>query len=335
MKYKKSSFAWLIESFQLQLFLMCISLAILLAWGLPCSLLSPLGNLIFTPFIVITLTAASLFFIGELLYLPTTPLVWLTEHSTNLWLWLLHRAQGTQWLITSTCPPIWVLCALPLSALVIIQIRYPRRLVQLTWTLLILLVGTIGYLCITTTHKKPIRYRYVQGRNHITIMVNTQGNLIVYDASPTNTQQAAHDWIQYAVRPLIIKNHGTLVIDHLILPHAPNHTHPLRAWYSKSFQINNLYLPSVIKTESQTQDPKLLDSHANALETGPIVHVINHPYYIDNAGSASEFMIAPEKGKKKSGTVWYYPLFLEGQVDKELFTLYAAKHKNTNIKGLS
>ena len=87
----------LLTYFHTQLFITLISLPLLLSWGLPISLASIVGNLLFAPVLSAVLLLASLIFFGELFSLPTTLLTLIFEWITHGWFSLLTRGSPS-WL---------------------------------------------------------------------------------------------------------------------------------------------------------------------------------------------------------------------------------------------
>src|SRR5437763_195216 len=94
---KKVKF-FIIRFVQLQLFITLFSLPLLISWGIPLSLLSPLGNLIFGPVLTIFLFLSSLIFFSELIGIPNGLLIALLEKITTWWLCIMH-ANTQSWLV--------------------------------------------------------------------------------------------------------------------------------------------------------------------------------------------------------------------------------------------
>lgn len=81
---------WIGKFLYLQLFISLIAFPLLLCWGLPISLLSPVGNLIFGPFLTVFLFLSSMLFFTELLYLPNGWIASVLDTFTQSWLSLKH-----------------------------------------------------------------------------------------------------------------------------------------------------------------------------------------------------------------------------------------------------
>ncbi len=89
---------YLTHYIQIQLFITLMSLPVLMWWGLPFSLMSFVGNLIFSPIIVAFLTLSSLIFMTELASIPNYYLVWSLEKVTTVMTTLLSYG-SKNWLV--------------------------------------------------------------------------------------------------------------------------------------------------------------------------------------------------------------------------------------------
>jgi hypothetical protein len=86
----------------------CVSLPFLIAWGLPVSLASPVGNLLFVPFISAFLLLSSFFFMISLAATPPQILISALDLTADLWHRILIMGSPS-WLISIPCPPVWIL----------------------------------------------------------------------------------------------------------------------------------------------------------------------------------------------------------------------------------
>lgn len=93
-KFIKLSFKNLKYFIFVQVFLFCVSLPILTNWGLPFSWLSLLGNLFFTPFLVIYLCLSFFIFFAQILGLPNIYLINILEFLTSFWLFIISHANS-------------------------------------------------------------------------------------------------------------------------------------------------------------------------------------------------------------------------------------------------
>src|SRR5579872_4558069 len=128
-----------------QLFLTLISLPIIIAWGLPISLLSPIGNFIFSPFLTAFLLLSSIIFFTQIISIPNYPLILLLENLMPLWHYILSFSSSSA-MFAFKKPPLFILIVIPLVTLFLsrhYRLRMPQyKLLGLfgmsvfTWTLL-------------------------------------------------------------------------------------------------------------------------------------------------------------------------------------------------------
>ena len=117
---------WVLGGIRLQFFAAALSLPILIAWGLPISVMSIAGNLFATPFLIATLLLSSLLFLTELAHLPNSLLYAATNWITDIWHWLLGFSTES-WLIGFNAPPFTVsilLCIAVAGGLWVLVNRY-------------------------------------------------------------------------------------------------------------------------------------------------------------------------------------------------------------------
>lgn len=88
-----------VQFLELQFFITITSLPILIFWGLPISLMSPIGNLFFTPILTAFLFFSTLIFFTEIIGLPNKILIYILEKISDAWVYLINLGQNN-WLIS-------------------------------------------------------------------------------------------------------------------------------------------------------------------------------------------------------------------------------------------
>lgn len=149
--YKKIE-PWIINYVVTQSVITCVSLPFLIAWGLPISLASPVGNLLFVPFISAFLLLSSFFFMMSLVATPPQILISALDLIADLWHRILMMGSPS-WLISIPCPSAWLL-ALYSGVLIYASIfhnwyrlfEHPRKILLCCAVYLLSLWG-IGKLC--------------------------------------------------------------------------------------------------------------------------------------------------------------------------------------------
>ncbi len=312
----------IIRTAQLQLFLSLIALPILIAWGLPFSLLSAVSTVLFGPLLSIFLLLSSLIFFLEILHVPNTLLIFLLEKVTDVWLWLLSWEQKF-WLIGFKKPPIIFLCSIVFATLFIIQCKYISRTAHATLLLLLLLIGTcIGLKCL----QKPHTVVQVNRETGNVTVIAHNNQTIVIDPGVIGRNRSAQSWTSYTLIPEIVKKTGSVTIDHLIVLQLNIFTFQAIEALCKKMTVKNLYLPwwtghlpyYVWRHFAQLRETTK-NAHTN------MVHISNKPITINN--NKNNIILTPLEQQLRYNDVTYPVLCVSGQIDNEIFTIYAAKHK--------
>jgi hypothetical protein len=108
--------------FEIQFFISLVSLPLLIAWGIPISIMSPLANFIFTPLMILFLWMSCITTICIITHIPSTFFETILQQLTYLWLYLLSFSKPS-WLVGFPISSIW------LSALI--------TLIIITWYIFI------------------------------------------------------------------------------------------------------------------------------------------------------------------------------------------------------
>lgn len=194
----------------LHLFMTAVSLPILIAWGLPISLLSILGNVIFSPFITLFLASASGLFFCLLLGLPPTFFVMSLEWITSCWLWLLKRADNSA-LLAVAQPPFFLICLIGFSFFVFAVIAQSRKklvIVSLVAMVLLALMSTF-FRSASILHEIPCNKGAV-------VFMKKQGKSYVIDEGQIGRHACASSWVIYTLVPALIQKNGSLMLDYFV-----------------------------------------------------------------------------------------------------------------------
>jgi hypothetical protein len=228
-----------LKTIQLQLFISCISLPFLIAWGLPVSVMSPISTIIFGPFLSCFLLISSLIFFSELLYLPNATLIWCLEKVTAIW----HTCLGLEqraWLIGFPKPPLAIIFLIPLIAFAII---HSKKIITITHRISILAF----FLVATCIALKFFPYR---ARTHaitcntgeITI-INKSDACIMIDPGYLASRTSYESFIAYTLVPEIIQKTGNMHLDHVIISKFNKRILDALQFLATKIRIKNLYLP--------------------------------------------------------------------------------------------
>ena len=198
--------------FELQLLISIVILPILIAWGLPISTMSIVGNLIFAQFLTVFIFVSALLFTSDLLGIPNYWIAQALELVTNIWHYFLSYGSA-QWLVGF---PFWLLPISGFFAIVACGLYYCKVSSQnhrIAWLIL---------LCAAT----PIIHSIFQSRStHAIVIQGAQkmhlikscGKIYAFDCGALGARPSSQSWIEYTLTPTMVKTMGATHLDALIL----------------------------------------------------------------------------------------------------------------------
>ena len=206
--------AALIDFFIFNLFLTLVSLPIMVAWGLPLSWLSPIGNLIFSPFLSAFLLISTVSFFCELLQIPHGLLDRLLEYVAFAWQYILNLAPHNSSL-GCTQTAFYLLLCISIATFILLMIPTFRVAQKRLIALSILFFCTLAILKVA----QPKDLHTTLPCINKTIEIIRAGNeTALIDRGAFSERASPASWMQYHCIPDLIKTTGSLSVEHLILP---------------------------------------------------------------------------------------------------------------------
>lgn len=134
--------AYILSFFELQFVISLMSLPLLISWGIPISIMSPLANFIFTPLLIVFLWCSCLATVCTLTGTPCTIFERALESIAHLWLHLLSFSRP-EWLIGFPASMLWlsiIICVFIVALYTYIKpsTKHCAILLGLIWCALIL-----------------------------------------------------------------------------------------------------------------------------------------------------------------------------------------------------
>lgn len=223
---------------QMQLFMMLVSLPILVAWGLPLSIMSIVGNLIFSPFLIIFLLISCLIFFFELCCLPNSFLIMCLEQVTQLWSWCVSHG-ASSWLIGFKKPPLWVLWIIIVGLLSILhhkKLQYARRRFAALVLFLLLVFVTLKFYALQKVVIKDIPCAL----GSVTAL--KIGSTVSVIDSGAMGKRYAPQWVEYTLVKEMVEQFGSMDIDHLILTRPTALSLEYAAQLCSFMNVHTIYL---------------------------------------------------------------------------------------------
>lgn len=208
-----TSIRWLINATWVQVALAFIYIPILIAWGLPISAASIVGNMVFPVFLITFLGLSALLFVGQIAGFTCTAIAWLLDYVTTWWLWALNFAHPN-WLIGFIDPGLPILMAIAASGIVCVWlVRHQKAWFRLA-IISGLLLAILAALKLLQQGPEQVELHY-RGKNHTVVRDGTQVMVIMRSLhAPINS---IDNWISFTLANTLYKRYGTNEVSELIL----------------------------------------------------------------------------------------------------------------------
>lgn len=228
----------IIDTINIQLFMTLISLPICIAWGLPVSTLTVLGNLLFSPFLTAYIFVSSLVFVTLFFSYSCKPLLWLLNILTDLWMNALHY-MPTPLYIGFSCNIIIII----IPAIAALYIASSSCYTKITKTMCY--GAVLGFLMVYThlaqyTQEMIVAIPCFDEMIHVIITDNTS---ILFDHGCMGKKISAPSWAEYTLLSELIKKTGRTTIDHVIVTQPTIHTFKALMILIQKKAIKTIYIP--------------------------------------------------------------------------------------------
>lgn len=248
-----------------QIIVTLIAFPILVSWGLGISYMTFVGNLVFAPLLCGFLFISSLIFFTELLSLPNGLLITTLEYFTQWWHWLLSLGSNS-WIVYFAKPPTWILFIIPLLTLWIMRTSMIRsnskRLV--TCSTLLLIVIVLFFAWTQYIAHQPVKLSL----DKKFIVQNTEAGVKAIDHGFLNRKKSVDKFVEFELKPALISNLGSPVIDELVLNKPGSGSLATAAMLCSSKQVKAIELPYFKPFESKHAWAQFFAMRAAALENG-------------------------------------------------------------------
>jgi len=225
-----------------QLALTLVSIPILASWGLGCSVMTFVGNLVFTPILIVFLMLSSLLLFSQLLGIPNSWLAWMLDHLTAWWHVLLSKG-STSWMVSWAKPPTWLLIAIPIATVLLLRWRIVntimRRIAALSALGLVICIGMLWYTNIVSDRNLAQRF----APNLYVIKLVGQPSVIMVDEGFFTRKKSFEKLIAYELRPWLTKQFGMVRIKELHLRRPSNGSLRAAVEICMAWEVDEIWLP--------------------------------------------------------------------------------------------
>lgn len=228
----------------MQLFLTLASLPIMAAWGLPISLMSPIGNFLFHPLLTLFLLISSFIFFCELFYIPNGIFITALEYLTAGWQKALHCTYGSV-LVGCKKPSPWLLAVMAIIIFASLRHKFMAHPIRRMAGFVIMFFAFWALLQFDmNTTPSPAISTIPCNRGNITI-IQQGSTTTVIDPGYLGRRISAPTWVTFTLVPEIIKKTGSLTIDHLIIQQPGIVLFDALYTLCSKMQVKHIYMPSM------------------------------------------------------------------------------------------
>ena len=186
-------------------------LPILIAWGLPISTMTIVGNLIFSQFLTVFILLSAILFTCDLIGIPNTLIVVCLDWTAHTWHYILSFGSA-HWLVGFASFMFPFSCITAVCACAIYVQRYAQNKRLLMLIVLCASIPVTNYI-----FQKPcLQATILQGKQKMHI-IKSNGVIYAFDCGALGAHPSSQSWIEYTLAPTMIKTMGATHIDTLIL----------------------------------------------------------------------------------------------------------------------
>lgn len=315
---------WFLRSVQIQLFVSLIGLPILVWWGLPISLLSIAGNLLFGPVLLLFLFFSSLLFFTELAHIPNGAIAWCLEQSTFLWLWLI-KSEGALWLFGFAKPSVLLLLFIFLAAAAILHYKKFTASYQSIVCFAVLLLGSCLFIKLAYTKTNAVEMLPCN-RGHVTL-IHDKKQLVVIDPGVIGQRISANSWIEFTFISHLIKTSGKTKIDHLIVLQPGAVLFDALATLISKLVVKKIYLVVWQGSLTKREWARFFAFRRAAQAKGISIERIAQKEIILELSNASKISIKPLPKTIRQKDITYPAVEVVGSCGATSFAVHSQKYK--------
>lgn len=238
-----------------QLMLALASIPILVGWGLGLSYMNVVGNLIFTPFLVVFLLLCSLLFFAEIFHIPNGFIAALLNSFTHIWDYLLHFGSPC-WLVTVAKPPIIILIIIFVMTVFVLFGRFFITVWERLLGLAAIACCCVVFFSFFQLYKNTISDVFRFNEKIYGIKLAHSSNIILIDAGYFSRKKSPQKMLEFELKPWLTKRYGSVFISELrfinlnkgnvaAIKALAHHWRIQSVWFEKPFPKNKKIQPLV------------------------------------------------------------------------------------------
>jgi len=197
---------------ELQLLISLVILPILIAWGLPISIMSIIGNLVFNQFLTAFIFVSAFLFTTDLLGIPNAFIATILEWITHVWHYFLSWG-SPHWLVGFSSWSFIISCFFAVAGYGLYHFKVQNQNHRILWLTLFCFATPI----IHNLFEKKSNYTIVTQDSQKMHLIKDREKIYAFDCGALGARPSSQSWIEYTLAPTLIKTMGATSIDMLIL----------------------------------------------------------------------------------------------------------------------
>ena len=316
--YKRKLVNWLTTIVEFQLFITLISLPTLIAWGLPLSLLSLLGNTLFTPLLAAILLLCSLLFFCELFYISSSFLAQLLGYIVRLWSTLMTSGSASM-LVAYKKPPVFILFIFFICIVVMIHYSIRKsRLQRIINYVTFLIVFSLINKGLSLTHS----IEYVPHHNRSIALITTKSHSCLIDPAATAQRGNVSAFVEYTLTQTILQKTGRLHLDYVVVAKPSTQTFKALKKLLSKLSVSYLCMPH-LKGNFSYQFSKELEELKEYAQQRECTIIFCQDEYECPLGANNTLSVTTMPYYNKIDKGYYKAVKVTGQIDNTSFTFYS------------
>jgi len=223
---------------ELQLFITILALPIFLSWGLPISILSPIGNLIFAPWLTTFLTLSSLIFFMQIIAVENSFVIYALEKLNQLFFAVLNLADKS-FMISCPCPKMAFLLLIPIGLFGIIKLKWSSNIYLRVLKLFIF--SSLLFLSLKYVAAPADLFVHITNKSKDVLLIKHGSKNTLVDFGALSEGRSAQSWARFQLIPELLKS-GIDHVDCLIIPKPSSKVFESILEITKNIDVGHFYI---------------------------------------------------------------------------------------------
>ncbi len=318
------------DALSIHLFIILLSLPIFVAWGIPISLMSFIGNTIFTPLLAVYIFLSSLLFLAALFNTKLVIIASALNLLTYWWLQILNTLSIDSY-IGFTSQSFLLTCIISMATLLI---THTKKINTQQKGLLYILLFSITLSCQQVCRKTKESIIKIPCFDKHLYLLTYENNYIIIDTGALGKKSSAPSYLQYTLIPEVIKSTGLTKISTFITLQPTSFTFAALEVACQKNWVKTIYVPIWHGKAPRSWYRNWCSCKKAARESNcAIVRIKQNKKYLINKKNRV-ILEAQKKTYKNTKNYFLTNTHIYGAIDNNLFNFYASKYKKSEYTSI-